>query len=298
MESELGVGSTFYVDLLAHPRDEEKEGEPEGEEDAREAKEVVLAGVEAGSGAVSLRDRTILVIDDESDSRILLAHFLEDFGCTVLEAGNGREGLDMAREHSPDLITLDLMMPEMTGWEVLQNLKDDPDLQDIPVVVVSIVAGEGRGRVLGAQGLLTKPVERDDLLRMISRHMPREYRRALVVEESRELRDLLHDSLVSAGFEVALAEDGSTGMELLEAFDPDLVLTGHDVPAVDGRDVLGTIRGNPDLKHLPVVVLTAEEPTPEERSRLQAEAASVVRTGPDLGERVREVLEAVFAGSP
>ncbi len=104
-------------------------------------------------------DLSVLVVDDEADSRILMTHYLADLGCTVHTAASGAEGIEVARQVHPDLITLDLMMPGMNGWDALRALKEDPELQDIPVVVVSIVAAEGpratprcRGSALQAGG--------------------------------------------------------------------------------------------------------------------------------------------------
>ena len=100
----------------------------------------------------------MLVVDDEKDSRVLISHFLDEFGCQVFTATNGEEGLEMARKYQPDLMTLDLIMPGITGWEVLKRLKADVELRGIPVVVVSVLANEGRGKLLGAVDLVATNV--------------------------------------------------------------------------------------------------------------------------------------------
>ncbi len=87
---------------------------------------------------------TVLVVDDEHDSRFLLRHHLTDFGLRVIMAENGREGIEVAKAHQPDLITLDLEMPDMDGWEALRRMKADPSIRHIPVVIASIRADEGR----------------------------------------------------------------------------------------------------------------------------------------------------------
>ena len=118
------------------------------------------------------KDKTILVIDDEPDSRILLRQDFEDFGCRVLEAASGKEGLELAARHHPDLIALDLMMPDMNGWNVLNELKSRSDLSEIPVIVISIVAQDNRRDHLGVVDLLSKPVSRDDLLNILRKTHP------------------------------------------------------------------------------------------------------------------------------
>src|SRR5258708_37658324 len=97
----------------------------------------------------SLRDKVILIIDDESDARVLLMHLIEGFGCRVIAANSGEQGLRMAREFSPDLITVDLIMPEMDGWQLIKELKSDAQLKQIPIVVVSVLAMEQSGTILG-----------------------------------------------------------------------------------------------------------------------------------------------------
>ena len=106
----------------------------------------------------------MLVIDDDADARTLLAHYMTDAGCRVVQASSGAEGLRLATEHKPDIITLDLMMPEMSGWSVLGQLKSDPKLQRIPVVVVSVVASDSLGSLVGAAELLDKPCSREELI--------------------------------------------------------------------------------------------------------------------------------------
>ena len=131
--------------------------------------------VSCQSGEVTLRDRLILVIDDDPDARTLMAQFLDDSGCCVIAATNGEQGLRMANTFSPDAIILDLRMPGIDGWEVLRRLQSDPALQRTPTVVVSVVAHEARtggtqydsvhshNDTIGAMVLIEKPCTREDL---------------------------------------------------------------------------------------------------------------------------------------
>src|SRR5688572_33142235 len=105
------------------------------------------------------------------------------------------------------------MMPGMNGWDALKLLKKDPDVRNIPVVVVSILAGEGRGKLLGAVDLVTKPVEREDLLRVLWRNLVRRGgARVLVVDDDDAMRDRLAEHLKEAGLEVQMASDGMEGL--------------------------------------------------------------------------------------
>jgi signal transduction histidine kinase/CheY-like chemotaxis protein len=154
LESAVGVGSTFHILLRAGT-------------DARP----VTPPSPRVSVAQRREGRRVLVIDDDPDARLLLRQFLEDAGCEVETAGSGTEGLRLAHARPPHLITLDLIMPRFNGYEVLEALRADPLLASIPVVVVSIVATEQRGRALGAVALLDKPVRRDELEAVLRRYL-------------------------------------------------------------------------------------------------------------------------------
>jgi signal transduction histidine kinase/ActR/RegA family two-component response regulator len=152
LESAVGAGSTFRILLVAGA--------------------VIPATVTAPPAAAQRRGgRRVLVIDDDADARLLLREFLEEAGCDVETAGSGTDGLRIARAHPPDLITLDLIMPCLNGYQVLEALKADPNLASIPVVIVSIVAKEQRGRVLGAVATLEKPLQRAELEAVLRRYL-------------------------------------------------------------------------------------------------------------------------------
>jgi len=166
VESKVGRGSTFTIVLGPRARRPKRPVEVLG--DAKVADDGLPAALPAPGGR--LRGFKVLVVDDEADSRDLMVHYLTDFGCQVVTEADGRACLAAARTHRPDLITLDLRMPEVSGWEVLSRLKSDPELGRIPVVVISIVAGERR-RPPEAADLIPKPFERDDLLRVLLRNL-------------------------------------------------------------------------------------------------------------------------------
>lgn len=154
--SQLGHGSTFTVRLVT-----------EHAVAAAEAPEPAEAADALNSGD----GRTVLVVDDDPDARLLLAQYVKDDGCRAILAGNGEQGLRLARAHQPDLILLDIMMPQMNGLEVLERLREDPATADIPVVVVSIVASEQRERAVGAAALIDKPARREEIEAVLLRYL-------------------------------------------------------------------------------------------------------------------------------
>ncbi len=324
VESEVGEGSTFSIVMGERARRPVRE-EADDEEPTAPDPEAVAARVEAraegqeelegtnevepvlsphgtdgnrpdGGPAPGLRDFQVLVVDDERDSRDLMAHYLEDFGCQVLRAKGGEEGIDLARREEPDLITLDLMMPGMTGWEVLKRLKADAELRDIPVVVVSIVAGEGRGRLLGAVDLITKPFEREDLLRVLWRNLVRKRGgRILIADDDPGIREMLTSYLETLGLETAVARDGPETLEMVRTEAPDALLLDLGLPGLDGFSVLERLRDNPLHSGLPVIVLTGKELTGEDQVELVDMASGVLQKGEsDVREELKRMLGAIF----
>ncbi len=305
VESEVGKGSTFTIVMGARARkpvraldDEVSERAGDAEPTATGPDQAVTLGEDASSPP-RLRDFKVLVIDDEKDSRVLMAHYLEEFGCRVLTATNGEDGIATARETRPDLITLDLMMTGMTGWEVLKRLKADRDLRQIPVVVVSIVAAEGRGRLLGAVDLVTKPFEREDLLRVLWRNLVRKRGgRILVVDDEASMRTLLTEYLQQIGLEVVTATDGQGALETIRMEAPDAVLLDLVMPGMDGMTFLEKLRENPLHTGLPVLVLTAKELSRKEMDELGDLASGVILKDDDMPDQLREALGSMFTLTP
>jgi CheY-like chemotaxis protein len=126
----------------------------------------------------------VLVVDDEADAREILGKSFADLGCAVVTANSADEGIRMARRVRPDLITLDIMMPRKNGWDALRELKSDADLRSIPVIVVSVVAHESRGLIVGAASYLDKPVTREDLAEIVRQNMSDKQRAHLTLAAS------------------------------------------------------------------------------------------------------------------
>ncbi len=307
--SEVGVGSAFTIVMGERARKAARGLEAEAGPVAVAAVGTTSGGAAAAEATARdtepeertapkpprLRDFKVLVVDDEKDSRDLMAHYLEEFGCRVYTATNGEEGLAAVRDFRPDLITLDLMMPGMTGWEVLKVLKADRELRQIPVVVVSIVAAEGRGRLLGAVDLITKPFEREDLLRVLWRNLVRKRGgRILVVDDEASARAMLNQFLTSVGLEVVEASDGQEALEAIRMEAPDAVLLDLLMPVMDGMTFLKKLRANPLHIGLPVIVLTAKELARNEEKELADVASGVVHKGEHMAEDLREALGSMF----
>lgn len=319
VESELGKGSTFKIVLGERAQRPIKQRET----DTRgEATPVPTQASSAQKGAAfpesaplvpvakadgeqtraagepppkhSLRDLKVLVVDDEKDSRMLIAHYLEEFGCRVITAGGGEQGIELAREHAPDLMTLDLVMPGLTGWDVLKRMKADPELRRIPVVVVSVVAGEGRGSLLGAVDLVTKPFEREDLLRVLWRHLGRSRGgRVLLAVDDERVKGLLTEFLRGRGLEIVTPMPGVGPAEAIGSEMPDAVLLDLAPHGPVTMEVLAKIRGNRLFASIPTLVL-ANDDLPEERRDELQDLMTIVVSRADPAGALEDLLGALF----
>jgi PAS domain S-box-containing protein len=261
-----------------------------------EGDSVVPAANETAAGAVprpGWADFKVLVIDDEADSRLLVSHTLADFGCQVFVASNGEDGLRLAREHQPDLVTLDLMMPGLTGWEVLERLKADESLRPIPVVIVSVVANEGRGRLVGAVDMITKPFEREDLLRVLWRNLGRRRGgRVLLMVGNDEQRLRLADVVRERGLEVAEAK-GTHFVGALGRESPDAVVLDMAMPGLHGVAALLELREDRVHTGLPVLVVNRDDLNEKEREIIR-ELATMRSEPADAPEKLAHLLDASF----
>ncbi|MEO6067628.1 MAG: response regulator, partial [Gemmatimonadales bacterium] len=236
----------------------------------------------------------ILVIDDEADARTLLRSYLEDDGYRTAEATGGAEGLDHARTLRPALITLDLRMPGISGVEFLRQLRADPRIAGIPVLVVSIEAAEHRGALLGVVDVLAKPVERDGLLGVVQRILPTDRRKVLVVDDDVHTRQLFAALLGAEGYQVRTARDGLEALDAMAKDRPDLVLLDLMMPVMEGGTFLATLRADLRYASLPVAVVTALDVDSEAVRRLKGIVQAVVQKGPALEQTLRGVLHNVL----
>ena len=302
VESTVGEGSKFTIELRPemHPEASERgSGVDGGELEAASGPSLSLlhpvSELESSETSVHLLGKKILVIDDSTDSRLLLVRSLEEMGCRPAVAASGEEGLWLARTIKPDLILLDLMMPQMSGWEVLAVLKEDPELANVPVLVVSIVAEEQRGTLLGASEAVSKPVNRRQLLGVLERVFARRPGRVLLVEDEEIQRDLMKEILESEGIEVETAANGVTALGALEHFRPDLVVVDLMMPEMGGTEFIHALRSEEKHSKLQIVVVTGKKLSDSERSGLEPQVEAILDKGGSLGQSLQKLVTDLFA---
>lgn len=279
VRSEVGKGSVFSIDFRSGVRRPGPVEPPTPRDD------------------LGITGRTVLVIDDQEEMRELLRSHLESVGCRVIPAGDGATGLDLARRERPDLICLDLIMPEVSGWEILRSVKEDPLLADTPVIVVSVVAGEGRGRLRGAVDLLEKPVDRDHFVRRVAQAIQEPHPRILVVEDDPASRSVLRALLWREGVEVWEARNGQEGLDVLAHARPALIILDLMMPVMDGHEFLQRLRGDRRFETIPVIVLTGRAPEGQLFRSLREMGAVVVWKDGDIPGTMIPVIRSRLAHS-
>jgi signal transduction histidine kinase/CheY-like chemotaxis protein len=235
---------------------------------------------------------TILVVDDDPAVLDLLSIILGKEGYRVVHARSGEEALVQARAHRPRVITLDVMMPKMDGWTVLTALKADPDLRDIPVVIVTILKDRGMAFSLGAADFMTKPIDRASLTAMLRRYCPNASTGpVLLVEDDPAARESTRRLLEKLGFSAAEASNGLEGLRWLEDHPPPvLILLDLMMPEMDGFAFLEAMQSRPMLGHVPVVILTAKQLTAEDKRMLSGRAKRILAKEATSNLELAEVI--------
>ncbi|MCA9792274.1 MAG: response regulator [Candidatus Eremiobacteraeota bacterium] len=280
VESELGKGSRFIVRLPVT-----EESKPPGFALPRNR----LADWSQG--------KRVLVVDDEPNIRRFLRHVLEGEGFQVAEARNGAEAVRMAHDDKPELVLLDLVLPDVNGFEVLTELKQTADTKGIPVIILSIIADEERCYRLGASDYLPKPINREKLVDRVERILFQrsEGKDILAVDDDDSVLKALQTILTGAGYTVRIARNGESAVQQAMDSPPSLILLDLMMPGMTGHDVLLKLKQTPRTASVPVVILTAAEP--DERIRALRAGAESLMTKPfsekELARLVRETLAEV-----
>jgi signal transduction histidine kinase/DNA-binding response OmpR family regulator len=289
VQSALGSGSTFRVRL------------PQRVSGHFNVEESALLSARAGAAieAIKPAPQAMLVIDDDPNVYDMMERILSREGLDVYGAATGKEGLALARKLKPVVIALDIMMPGMDGWSVLQAIRADQELKDTRVVIVSMLDERPLGMALGADDYLTKPLRREQLLACIQRLVPVRDGYILIVEDDESLRELLQRTLIEEGWSVRIAGTGRAALDLIEQSRPGLILLDLRIPEIDGFDVIASIRSRPEFVRVPITVMTALDLSRDDWERLTGRVEQVIQKGLYSRNRLmREVrrLAAHFVG--
>ena len=240
----------------------------------------------------------ILVIEDNAATGQLIQSQLASSGYETLKCDQPERATEIAAEHQPDAITLDLLMKPVHGLEVLLQLKNDPRTSKIPVIVVTIVDQPGVGTALGADEYLIKPVDKVTLLAAVercirSRGGAAPTRTILVVEDEVATLEMIVELLRGYGYAVSTAADGDQARASVAQSLPELVILDLVLPKISGFELLAEWRSNPRTAELSVFVLTSKDLTKEEEKYIHAHAESLFRKQNSWREPLIRQLERV-----
>jgi signal transduction histidine kinase/DNA-binding response OmpR family regulator len=283
VQSEQGKGSTFVLRLPA---------ETEGPTVMPTHPQLVIRSTDSSRPL-------ILLVEDNPEAAEILARHLDGGGFRIEVARTGIEAVAMARELKPAAITLDILLPEIDGWEVLARLKADELTRNIPVVVVTVIDNPTLGRALGALDYFVKPVDSGALLSRLGEYtfttkVETESIRVLLVDDEAANLDLLGALLEPAGFSVLKAAGGQEGIEAAKSQIPNLILLDLMMPRVTGFDVVEALRADETTRSIPVMVLTAKELTVADKQALNGHVAAIFQrqsvAGAELVGWIRELV--------
>ncbi|HET7745750.1 MAG TPA: response regulator, partial [Vicinamibacteria bacterium] len=290
VESEHGKGSVFTVRLPAR---------------VSRRKTAETGKVQTDSGALKVAEPavpsrgTVLVIDDDPAAIELMTRTLTKEGFRVLTAQSGEEGLKLAAEAHPHVITLDVMMPGMDGWAVIRELKLRGDTAQIPVIMITMADDRSMGYALGAADYITKPIDRDRLAASVARFRAAAGRGSvLVVEDDADTREIMARTLADDGWTVRTAENGIIALQKVAEGVPDLILLDLMMPEMDGFEFVSELRGRDAWRRIPVVVVTAKDLTPDDQSRLEGNVRRIFQKASFSREELVGEIQAAIESRP
>lgn len=295
-ESTEGEGSAFYFSLpklagLVRVRGEEEQTSmlarlEQFQERVRHRQETRVEG------------KTVLICDDDPTAVRELKSYLEKEGFDCIEAYSGREAVEIAKRTKVDAITLDIIMPGLDGFQVVNLLKGDPATDSIPIVFVSVLKDKANKEIsLGVQDWLVKPVDEARVLRSINSAIGQKKERPVVlaVDDDRDTVKLLTTMIERAGYAAETAYDGQEAIDKINTFKPDLIILDIMMPGLDGFQVVSLLREKNWTNRIPVLVLTAKELNPLEKKLLHLGMTKfLTKSYATHGKIMRSVAELLY----
>ena len=283
VDSEINEGSTFSFTFPLHQQEQQAE--------------VAAPDTPTSETADAFgNNRTILVAEDNEQAAQLLGIYLTEAGYQVEYAADGEEAIAKAAEIHPFAITLDILLPKKDGWQVLREMKTKPNLQSIPVIIVSVTEERQLAFGLGAVDHLVKPIDKETLLASLqSLKLPSRdgAPRILVVDDDPQTVRLLSTVLTNDGYEVLKVYGGSEAIETAISQSPDLIILDMMMPQVDGFQVVRHLTGDPRTCDIPIIICTALDLTDEDRDRLNGQIQSVIQKTGNVKEELLTTIKRI-----
>lgn len=205
--------------------------------------------------------KKILIVDDEQDIREIIKISLLQDGFQILEASNGEDAIELAKNEKPDLITLDIIMPNIDGFQVAKAIKENPDTADIPIIILSVLSQDKQKFMQGIADYISKPFKPDELVKKIKKVIESagqadKSKNILIVDDDPDVIDIISISLREKGFSLVSAANGVEALEKLEIFIPNLIILDIHMPKMDGYELIKKLKKEPKFDSIPIIVLT------------------------------------------
>jgi len=296
VESKLGKGSTFTL-LIPTQYGGSSVSSSEHHPSPNGKGESTLVHHPDQDVEPSTSPKRILVIDDDPDAVYLLQENLNQDQYTITGVRNGRDGLRIARERQPQVILLDILLPEIDGWQILHDLKEDPLTANIPVILLTIVDKKALGFRLGASAYLLKPLDPFAVREALEKVIPKDKqlkKRILVVDDDPNIAEMVRQFLPESEYAVEAALDGVEGIRAIKIKPPDLVLLDIVMPRLDGFGVIEKLRKNQITRNLPIIVISAKDLTEIESDKLKKSVNFVMKKQGMQGEELIQEIDSML----
>ncbi|MBT3574990.1 MAG: PAS domain S-box protein [Candidatus Marinimicrobia bacterium] len=287
VDSEIDKGSTFRISI---PLDDPLTQIEESVRQSTRTSDRVSGSINDGS----FKGKRILLVDDDPDSLTLLSHYLKDTECVLETAVSTSAAMKAVKRQKPDLITLDLRMPDEAGDVFLSALRENKKFADIPVVVVSIVARENRGKLPGATDFVQKPVNQHDLIWAIRRNIQNAPCCVLLVEDDPDMRNLISEYLSDLQLELRTAGNGQEALDILEDFVPNLILLDLKMPEMDGMKFLEVLENRTSHTMPRVMIITGKNLSSQEELLIKNDGIVIIRKDQDFEKELRHHMLTIF----
>ena len=280
LTSELGVGSVFSLKLRRECAQEELD-----------VSDNVLEGIDDD-------EKLVVLIDDDVTMHDLIKRTLTKIGLTLVGATDSEKGMQMVRETKPKLLLLDVLMPGRDGWSILRECKSDPDLKDMPVIMVSQLNQDTLANSLGADDYITKPIDRELFIKSVKNILgdqPSDNKKVLVIDDDENTRDLLSRMLKEGGWKPSTAKDGQEGLEKIDE-QPALIVLDLEMPRMDGFEFLNTyIETVEEDKRSPILVYSGKDLTDVQRELLENNVEGLVRKDEVSMDELSGIVQGIYS---
>ncbi len=242
-----------------------------------------------------------LVVEDDGESAGLVRIQLEAQGFKVLQAATAEAALALAEQQPLSLITLDIMLSDLDGWEFLARVKQIPALARVPVVIISIAADMSRGFAFGASAIMQKPLSRLELYEALVRLglfplAPGRSLKVLIADDDPKMVELTAVRILGLASTVLRAYGGQEAIEVARRDIPDLIVLDLMMPDVNGFDVVDVLQRSPDTARIPILVVTAKQITSEDRVKLTGFVRTIVDKADLQPERFATEVRRAMSG--